>query len=359
MSPTFKQIPVEQLEFDKQNPRFPKSLVDTGNTSILGFMLEDAGLVDLMRSIAAQGFFPGEPLLISPSDEKDKWIVVEGNRRLAACRLLFQPGLAPIHKAAVQRVAGGVDSSTFNPVPCLAFKSRMDILKHLGYRHVTGIKEWEPLAKARFLRQQFDTLTDPFADRFRLIAKTIGSRADYVGRLLTAHQLFQRIEDVRFFDIPSLGESTINFSLITSALSYEEIVGYLGLESSKDIEMLELDNDRLMFLTKFIFERKHGQRTLLGESRNFRTLAEVLSHESAAIALEGGASLNQAAKISGLGVEAFRGLLVGAVDNLLLARDQLSEGRPEEDDLETIEQARRAVLDLRAAVQRILDGEVE
>jgi hypothetical protein len=359
MSPTFQQIPVDQLEFDEQNPRFPRSLTNTGNESILGFMLSDAGLLDLMRSIAAQGFFPGEPLLVCPTEGGHTWIVVEGNRRLAACTLLHKPGLAPKSKVAVQKVALGVDPSTFTPVPCLVFKSRNEIMKHLGYRHVTGIKEWEPVAKARFLQQQFDDLNEPFDERFKLIARTIGSRADYVGRLLTAHQLFEQIEDHNFFGITDLGESTINFSLITSALSYQEVVSYLGLKSSSDIEMQSLNRNRIEFLTKFIFERKHGQRTLLGESRNFRILAEVLGNASATAALESGVSLSQAAKISGFGAEAFRGLLIGAFENLQLAGDQLGEARPDEHDLETLEQVRRAAKSIRDDVRKILNGDSE
>jgi hypothetical protein len=355
-APVFETVPIELLRFDPQNPRFPSRFNSHDLNEVLLFMLQDAGLIDLMRSIAKQGFFPGEPLLVSPDpDGGDSLIVVEGNRRLAACTLLVNPALAPANEKAVSEIAAGADLSRVNPVPCLRFNTREEILKHLGYRHVTGIKEWDPLAKARFLDQQFELESGSVPVRLRSIARSIGSRSDYVGRLLTAYRLYLVLEDNNFFDIERLTETNINFSLIPSVLAYENIIAYLGLDSSQDIAMEGLNLGRWEFLAKFIFAQEKG-RTRLGESRNIRQLADILDHQRARDALESGVSLAQARKLLGGSETAFRGLVSQAEQNLELARGEMEGVHFGNDDLDTLDRIRKTAVLLRGSVQDLIDG---
>lgn len=333
MPPEFREVEIGHLAFDPLNPRLPGGIDSSNLDAVLSFMLDDAGLLDLMRSIAKQGFFPGEPLLVSP--EGPKLIVVEGNRRFASCLLLNQPQLAPTRRRQVAEAAAEAEGHDLSRLPSLVFAERDDILDHLGYRHVTGIKEWEPLAKARFLQQRFEQESGENSERFRSIARSIGSRADYVGRLLTAFHLYRRMEAVKFYSLPGVSESSIDFSLITSLLAYAAVVEYLRLSSSQDVEAADLDESRLAFLTKFVFARTDG-RTALGESRNIRTLANVLEVDRAREALESGASLAAASKLAGVGADAFRSLVGGARENIDLAFREL-EGAPiGKDDVDAV-----------------------
>lgn len=335
-SPVFGEISIEDLNFDPENPRLPERLDPTNRLAVLEFMLEDAGLLDLMASIAKQGFFPGEPMLVAPADDDGRLIVVEGNRRFASALLLAHPEQAPTKKRQVAEIASLATATGTVPlkVPCLQFAAREDILAHLGYRHVTGIKEWEPLAKARFLHQRFRNETGDDSERFKSLARSIGSRSDYVGRLLTSYELFRTAERSSFYGIPGVTADSLDFSLLTSLLAYSAVVEYLGLESSQDIRMARLNKDRLEFLTKFVFQRVEG-RTALGESRNIRTLADVLEVSRAREALEAGASLSIAAKLTEAGAQAFRSWVAGARENLTLAIDELAETPLTAEDVES------------------------
>jgi hypothetical protein len=330
-TPEFKWIPIELLEFDPQNPRFRSDIDGADTRAIFEFMIEDAGIIDLARSIASQGFFPGEPILVSPMPGTNKMLVVEGNRRLAATMLINDPSLAEQRRTTVDAAAALRGNRDFSKLPSLIFKSRESILEYLGYRHVTGIKEWSPLAKARYLQQKFDALVgSDDNEAFRVTARAIGSRADYVARLLTANALFEKIADEQYFGIAKLEESTIEFSLITSLLAYSNVVEYLGLDSSKDIAMPGLQVPKLEFLTRFVFERNGARATRLGESRNIGRLSEVLANDKARAALESGVSLGQASQMLGTGAEAFHTLLASALESLKLA-DQSAEGLQLED----------------------------
>lgn len=356
--PQYDEIELSALRFDPDNPRFPQSVDGSDERAILDFMLADAGLVDLMRSIAAQGFFPGEPLLVSPGPD-DTWVVIEGNRRLAASILLSDPTKAPTKRAMVAAVA---EYATAIPtaLPCLQFPTRGDILAHLGYRHVTGIKEWDPLAKARFLRQRFDELTGDDYERCRDVARTIGSRADYVGRLLTALGIFKIVEGARYFGIEGLDEGTLDFSLLSSVLGYEAIVAYLGLPNAQATNLVGLEDEHLERLTHWIFERRDGGHTVLGESRNIRKLADVVSSTRALDALEAGASLDRAAKLSGAAVDSFRSALAVASESVQLARQSLTDvEKTNPQDLAIVDELHDDVEIVRLEVMERLETDVE
>lgn len=370
-TPDFEYVPLASLQFDTENPRFPTSLDASNLNAILTFMLQDAGLLDLMRSIAKQGFFPGEPILVSPalktksnayspdSEEKqDSFIVVEGNRRLAACTLLANPELAPINHTAVKEVAANTENGAITSLPCLKFSSREMILDHLGYRHVTGIKEWDPLAKARFLDQQFKKESGTPEERLRNTARTIGSRSDYVGRLLTAFKLYQVLEENKYFQIAGLTESSINFSLIPSVLAYADIAKYLGLDGSQDLDMDRLNHANWKFVASLIFESDETGKTRLGESRNIRALSEVLTNSRALEALKHPTTtLSQARQLLGGSENAFRSLISQAEQDLRLASNETDGPRFTSTDVETLERIRQSALELRRTVQNRIDEE--
>lgn len=370
-TPDFEYIPLASLQFDTENPRFPTSLDAKNLSAILKFMLQDAGLLDLMRSIAKQGFFPGEPILVSPSlhnhvdpDSCDSecnqksFIVVEGNRRLAACTLLANPELAPINQLAVKEIASNTENDTIDSLPCLTFSSREMILAHLGYRHVTGIKEWDPLAKARFLDQQFRKESGTNEERLRNTARTIGSRSDYVGRLLTAFKLYQVLEKNKYFGIAGLTESSINFSLIPSVLAYADIAKYLGLAGSQDLDMDELNQDNWKFVASLIFEFDDKGKTRLGESRNIRVLSDVLTNNRAHEALkQPTTTLSQARQLLGGSENAFRSLISQAEQDLRLASNETDGPHFTSIDVETLERIRQSALELRRMVQSRIDEE--
>lgn len=149
-------LPVEALDFDPMNPRWPRYLVKGDDGEVIEWMLKEANVVELMWSIGEQGYFEGEPLIVVPSQEKAKhYEVVEGNRRLTAVKLLSHPELATTRKNAVREAA---EAAHHRPteLPVLIFDGRSEVLRYLAYRHITGIEPWGPLQKARYLKQLAD-----------------------------------------------------------------------------------------------------------------------------------------------------------------------------------------------------------
>jgi hypothetical protein len=88
------------------------------------------------------------------------------------------------------------------------------------------------------------------------------------------------------------------FSLLLVALSRPSIVEYLGLNSPNSPDLDGLKLSALKRLATWLFKRDASGRTPLGESRNMRYLAEVVTNKEAIDALDGGQTVRAAAVLA-------------------------------------------------------------
>lgn len=316
-------IHIDKLVLDPKNPRLPARFRGADQISLLQWMLEDASIFELMYSIGQQDYFDGEPLLVAETVASKEYLVVEGNRRLAALKLLQNPNLVNVRQKTLSTI---IDDADFKPteVPCIVYSNREEILDHLGFRHVTGVKSWGPLAKARYLNDLSAKYAEESETRkYRLLAKSIGSRTDYVKRMLTGLRLYDVIEEEDYYDIDNLNESTISFSLLTTALANSNIVTFLGLQNAQDLKQENLQHKHLEELTRWIFERDEYGHTKLGESRHLKDLNRVVANDIALKQFRSGRTLDEALIYTDGPVTTFRSLLKKAKSNLEQSRNQL------------------------------------
>lgn len=280
MTPTAAKIAIESLDFDPNNPRFMDTFGQSAQADgeAIERMLDEENIHELIGSISQQGYFPGEPLLVTPNpDTPGRFVVVEGNRRLAALRLLR--GLIPTD-GLPESTRELIAEAQFKPpeVDCLEFPARRDILKYLGFRHISGPRRWEPLSKARYLADLIENFYRdlPREEQYRAVAKDIGSRRDYVAQLLAALNLYELSRREKYFGLQRLEEKDISFSLITTALSYNGIIRFLKLKGRDDATGETLDKDALKSLLSWMFIQDEAGETLLKDSRRLKYLAAVV-----------------------------------------------------------------------------------
>lgn len=344
-------ISVDKLQFDIENPRLPSNIAERKDqAAVLEWMLDNENIIELMGSISERGYFFGEPLLVveKPKDS-GFYEVVEGNRRLAAVKLLRNPELAP-RKPSVKAVS----DDTKNPpkeLPVIEFKSRSEILTYLGYRHITGVQAWDSLAKARYLRQLFNkTPGQNTEERYKILAKSIGSRSNYVQRLLTGLAVYEEISKKEFFEIKGLDEEEISFSVLTTALNYNNIAEFLELDDSH-YPILKVDLPKLRELTTWMFEKNAEGKTRLGESRNLKYLSAVVNNDKAKAAFRLGEPLEQASMLTEVPAEIFRTAIIGAKKRLQVAREYSHKvDDPTDADAEMLQDIQTIARDLRKLV---------
>ena len=358
-----KYLPLHLLRFDPDNPRLPSTIIGNDEQAVLAFLLKDATLIELMGSIGEQDFFSGEPLLVSPNPLGDgSFLVVEGNRRFASVKLLNAPDLAPTNKISVQRAS---DEAKYKPaeLPAVVFPTRESILGYLSYRHITGIKAWNPLQKARYLAQFRDSVLKLNHDlsidqQMRTLAKSIGTKSDYVARLLTGYAVYEEVVRNGYFNIPRLSEDTFEFSVLTTAFTYSNIKKFIGLDSNDDPSIPTIKKRELQELIVWMFEKNDQNKTRLGESRNLKYLSSVVDNDKALETFRAGMPLIDAKDLTEAPTEIFRLALSQARDRLVIARDTLHlVAKPANHDEESLREILLIARDMRAAVNAKLSEE--
>lgn len=359
----YKQIEVESLRLDPENPRLPESFrKENDERVVLDWMLTDATLIDLVASIAENGFFEGEPIIVMPGEEEGDYIVLEGNRRLAAIKLLQNPSLASRYPVSLEELSKKAREKNSIPNNIWAFvcSEREEVANYLGFRHISGVKQWPVISKARYLTHLYQRriiegrTADP--QLFRELAREIGSKAPYVRRLLYGFQLFSEIEKKKFYRIEGLEEETFDFTLITdSATKYSEIAEYLGLDFEKDNPLEGLRQDKLKEVTHWLYEKIPGTaRTRVGSSHNLTLLNRVLKNEASRNAFVfDGKPLETAALLSGMADDNFRDLLDKAMDYTQQAFNTVNQiHAPTQKDLEQTDMIRSTVEDIGELLRR-------
>jgi hypothetical protein len=318
---SLSELPLSELHFDPENPRLPNNLKHKGDEDVIRYLLLECNLIELMLSIGEHGFFAGEPLLVVPR-AAGGWTVVEGNRRLGALKLL-QPDVTPPVKPTQVNEARQITNNAPTLISALKFDDRNDILSYLGYRHITGIKEWDALAKARYLRQLRARHGADHAEAHKALAKEIGSKSAYVAKLLTGLTLVEKARDSGLLSHIKLEEDDIQFSLLTTGIGYKNICEFIGISSASDVDANGLKEPEFTEFFSWIFDKTRGSTTL-GESRNLEKLARVVHNEQALNELRRGTTLEMADLYTSGPLEALRNLLRETEERLESAMSTLS-----------------------------------
>lgn len=149
----FKSIPVGRLLLDTANPRHEP--VDSQRQAVQALIqTERQKLVVLANDIAELGLSPMDRLLVIGNGRN--YIVVEGNRRLAAIKLLANPDLADgtVIESAIKRVSKGAVANP-DEADCAILASREEAghwmrLRHDGEAGGAGVVRWSSFATNRF-----------------------------------------------------------------------------------------------------------------------------------------------------------------------------------------------------------------
>lgn len=153
MSESLSIRPADLL-IDEQNPRIP--LPNAGQHKALQSManLQQAKLQRLAEHIVANhGTNPAElPIVMPFKDDLNRYVVLEGNRRLAALRVLENPELIvnsvdPAILKAIRRLSKSYLANPIEQVTCLVVKNREEArpwieLRHTGENEGAGIVRW-------------------------------------------------------------------------------------------------------------------------------------------------------------------------------------------------------------------------
>jgi hypothetical protein len=137
---------------DEKNPRLGREVAGRAPREIIQHLFEHDKAMEIAQSISMRGYFPNEPLLAVKDD--GKYIVVEGNRRLAALKALKEPGLLEgVLGKQVARFSKNIQSiELISNVPVTIAPSRRATDRQIAGRHIgTPVRPWQGENRASFI----------------------------------------------------------------------------------------------------------------------------------------------------------------------------------------------------------------
>ncbi len=236
-----RQVPLASLLLDPNNPRFfdledwqkvPENLYHLERVQLKASQRLESSqawqITELEQSIRSNGYIPTELIVVKPyelsdpvlnADQGPYFVVIEGNRRLAAIRKIVREALNPEQDELVQSLQT-LNVLVYTPTGDPE-QDRINETILQGIRHISGPKEWGAYQKAHLIVQLYDTLGQSWTE----IGQRLGLSARVVGRYYRAYKaLRQMMEDEEFGPKakPRL------FSLFDEALKSNAIKEWLG-----------------------------------------------------------------------------------------------------------------------------------
>jgi hypothetical protein len=208
-----KDLRVSTLSLDPRNPRIPDLGDHPSERDIIAALIEHEDVYELAKSIAdVGGLYPSELLLAV--EENDERVVVEGNRRLAALKLIDSPEKAPEAQVKKFRLLKerippqNIEKAKVSIAPSREAAAPVIVNRHTG----NSLHRWQPGQQAKYIR----TLVGP-GYTIDDVAKSIGmSRSEIVKNLRTDTMLQvartlmlpddvrSKVQDPRVFSVSSL-----------------------------------------------------------------------------------------------------------------------------------------------------------
>lgn len=177
---------VEDLKLDPQNPRLSE-IENPTQEKIIEQLVKYEDVLGLAIRIAERGFLPSEVLIANK--EKDIIYVLEGNRRLTACKLLLNPLRAPDkYRKSFQALSDRINKENLKKLNVLFSPSRKDADYIIAGRHTeTPIKKWRLMDQANFYYRRIKD-----GETIESLAKSVGVNASKIKKLVVGFNMCLR-----------------------------------------------------------------------------------------------------------------------------------------------------------------------
>ncbi len=330
-----RRIRVSDLTFDLKNPRLSEYELSPNptETELVSLLWDTMDVRELVLSIEASGFFSHEPIIVTYEGEKT--IVIEGNRRLAAVKLLLNPDLATELKVDIPQISEK-DRNELRELPFIA-DTRENAWRYLGFKHVNGPAKWSSYGKSQYIAD----VHRKYKVRLEDIARQIGDTHKTVQRLFRGLMVIEQAERIKAFSREDRYNRHFSFSHLYTGIGYEGISSFIGLSSENDESEEPVPEEKkaeLKDLCLWLYgSRKEDKRPVIqSQNPDLRRLDAVVANRESVAALRAGTELVLAFERSRPSSTVFEDSLHAAKRELEKARGLVSTGYDGSDQLLTV-----------------------
>ena len=284
---TTGKVEIEHLEFDSHNPRLVEDgIKNPTDAQVIIALADTADLAEVVQSIAANGYIDIEPLIAQRVG--DKWRVLEGNRRLAAIRILLNPSLADNTGIKVPPITPE-NLATLKSVTVYSVSSPDEAREYIGFKHINGPHKWDAIAKARFAADWYRKDKNKGAT-IDMIARRLGDGHDTVVRLVNGMFVLDQAQDAKVYDIKDrYPGKKFAFSHLYTALTRPGYRDFLGLSDEwraadptpNPVPEANLDNLKQVLVWLYGSKPDQTPPVITSQNPDLKLLAEVLENPSA------------------------------------------------------------------------------
>jgi hypothetical protein len=331
-APATTLLPVNTLHFDRNNPRLAEYNLNlrASDEDIIAVLWDAMDVKELVQSISASGFFPHEALIVA--EEDGRHIVIEGNRRLAAVKILLNPGIAQTNGWVIPSISNDARAA-LEELP-VSIENRENAWRYLGFKHVNGPAKWSSYAKAQYIADVHRRYHVPLAD----IANQIGDGHRTVQRLYRGLMVLEQAEREKVYDREDRFRQRLSFSHLYTGLDYEGISSFLSLRDENDEAEDPIPPEKLDHLGEllvWLYGSKTNKIPPVVESQNphLRQLDAVLKSRESLASIRADQNLARAFEISRPPTAVFEEALLAAKRELQRARGHLTTGYDNSEDL--------------------------
>ena len=367
------RIVLKDLLLDETNPRFGLQDRGTSQEQILDHIVDKFGVKDVLSSLAVNGYFNAEPLVCKTMPNSRKAVVVEGNRRLAACLILTGEKRASNQAkrtADFSKLWNDHGRRPIDPVPAITFAAGEEeqekaILSYLGVRHIASAKPWDSYAKAAWVAR----VVEENALDVQAVTKMIGDRYRTVNSMLEGYYLVQQLTQKGYFnqqDSVRRGRGSVTdypFSWIYTVLGYKTVRDFLDLNDGDarpdPVDDGNLDKGSLLLRSMF-GNRSRARNAAIDDSRQLGDFAAIFANREKVRLLDQGKKLTEIEELTQPIEERLSGALGDVLDTLRDLVSRLSEQDVRQeiavDLISDIRRIRKLAADLDQRLKRIAFG---
>ncbi|MBA7710906.1 hypothetical protein ES703_119856 [subsurface metagenome] len=221
------EVKLEQIYLDPNNPRLEipgkekvpdERIVEEEVQQKCLQEMRNIGVTDLIESIRTSGFWNVDRVVLRPLNT-DKYVVVEGNRRITALKTLQKS-----HKKGAISLPPDLYKIIIK-LEILLYKGKNPEIAWIiqGFRHTPGIKSWEPYPQSKF----FSNYEKQYQKSPQEIAPIFGMKRAEVTHLIRSYHAFKQAkEDEDYGDVLEPDKFGHFYEIILKKNSLKEWMGW-------------------------------------------------------------------------------------------------------------------------------------
>ncbi|MDQ0755056.1 hypothetical protein [Arthrobacter sp. B3I4] len=261
--PETVSVPLADLLLDQKNARLGDEQASQQQVYVTLAKQQAKRLVNLAENIVKHGTDPTNlPAVVATDDQRRKYRVIEGNRRVLALKALDNPmivsgGLSPSEQRRLGELAKLFEKDPVDELTCVLFDNEDDAfhwvtLRHTGANEGAGLVEWDANEQDRFLSRHGQNRPRSTAGQILDYVDSVDGPSSSKTRIMTTLQRILNTKEIR----ETLGIDFVGGQVVTHFPAAEVIKGLRRMVTdlrSGTIKVKDVyeASDRVAYLKEF------------------------------------------------------------------------------------------------------------